>query len=202
MRSHRIPRPSGGRRRGARPCVRRVPRRRGTTCTDSPPRPGSSSPSPSTCGRSRGARSPRRSRRDQRRARRRGPPDRHVPSLGERTGPRGTRARPVGARRASSPSVATETRVFPRERERMHRCDGSASRAEASNEGRSIARRSARSPHTRWESTGLVARSVFKTAEAFARGLVGSIPTHSRRMAGPKAALRRKSGTPPTSEIV
>ena len=31
-----------------------------------------------------------------------------------------------------------------------------------------------------WESTDLVVRSVFKTAEAFARGLVGSIPTLSR----------------------
>ena len=30
------------------------------------------------------------------------------------------------------------------------------------------------------ESTGLVSRTVFKTAEAFARGLVGSIPTLSR----------------------
>jgi len=31
-----------------------------------------------------------------------------------------------------------------------------------------------------WERTGLVARAVFKTVEAFARGLVGSIPTRSR----------------------
>jgi hypothetical protein len=35
-----------------------------------------------------------------------------------------------------------------------------------------------------WESTGLVARSVFKTAEVFARGLVGSIPTLSRQVSG------------------
>ena len=34
-----------------------------------------------------------------------------------------------------------------------------------------------------WESTGLVSRTVFKTAEAFARGLVGSIPTLSRHFA-------------------
>ncbi len=40
--------------------------------------------------------------------------------------------------------------------------------------------RRANSPQP-WESTGLVARSVFKTAEAFARGLVGSIPTLSRQ---------------------
>ena len=32
-----------------------------------------------------------------------------------------------------------------------------------------------------WESMGLVAHPVFKTAEAFARGLVGSIPTLSRQ---------------------
>ena len=32
-----------------------------------------------------------------------------------------------------------------------------------------------------WESTDLVVRSVFKTVEAFARGLVGSIPTLSRQ---------------------
>jgi hypothetical protein len=31
-----------------------------------------------------------------------------------------------------------------------------------------------------WERTGLVAGTVFKTVEAFARGLVGSIPTRSR----------------------
>jgi len=33
-----------------------------------------------------------------------------------------------------------------------------------------------------WESTGLVARAVFKTAEAVARRLVGSIPTLSRQL--------------------
>ncbi len=33
---------------------------------------------------------------------------------------------------------------------------------------------------TEWERTGLVARTVFKIAEAVARRLVGSIPTRSR----------------------
>lgn len=33
-----------------------------------------------------------------------------------------------------------------------------------------------------WESTGLVARTVFKTAEAGATRLVGSIPTLSRQI--------------------
>jgi hypothetical protein len=36
-------------------------------------------------------------------------------------------------------------------------------------------------PALPWERTGLVARTVFKTVEAFARGLVGSIPTRSRQ---------------------
>jgi hypothetical protein len=34
---------------------------------------------------------------------------------------------------------------------------------------------------TTGERTGLVACAVFKTVEAFARGLVGSIPTRSRQ---------------------
>jgi hypothetical protein len=35
--------------------------------------------------------------------------------------------------------------------------------------------------HNAWERTGLVARPVFKTGEAVARRLVGSIPTRSRQ---------------------
>jgi len=51
---------------------------------------------------------------------------------------------------------------------------------------------------TQWESTSLVARTVFKTAEAVARRLVGSIPTLSRRTRAVLCvcSLRKRNGTP------